>query len=119
MHKAPFRLIVRRGFFSSIKMLGLAWYRLASTHNGHRGPNMNIKGIVKGANHQRGWYMIQTAYGFTVAELIQGELNIHDHLYGDLDNHGEAYIQNVTSGEHVELYIEAIQATLQHAQSLL
>ena len=80
---------------------------------------MKIKGIVNGINQHIGRYSIWTDYGYVVADLVDGEIHHRDVLYGCLDEHGSVVVLNQTTGEHVELYLEAIQASEANARHLL
>jgi hypothetical protein len=65
-------------------------------------------GIVRAANQRRQRYAIQTADGYTLVDLIDGELNINDEVSGVLDEHEEVILKNLTTGDTVEVRIDAI-----------
>lgn len=78
-----------------------------------------MKGIVHQLNARLARYAIQTDQGFTVADLIDGELTLNDEVSGILDEHGEVALKNLTTGDLVEVRIEAFYASLQSAAKLL
>jgi hypothetical protein len=78
-----------------------------------------MNGIVRAANHRRQRYAIQTDDGFTVADLIDGELNINDEVSGTLDDHGETMLRNLTTGDLVEVRIDAYYASRESAAQFL
>lgn len=65
-------------------------------------------GIVRAVNQRRQRYAIQTDDGYTIADLIDGELNIHDEVSGVLDEHEEVILKNLTTGDTVEVRIDEI-----------
>jgi hypothetical protein len=78
-----------------------------------------MKGIIQGINSRIMRVAVLTDYGYTVFDADDGDFNIGDAVYGDLDNHGDAVLKIESTGETVHVYIEAIQATKQSAESLL
>lgn len=78
-----------------------------------------MNGTIRAINKRRQRYAIQTDDGYTIADLIDGELNIHDEVFGPLDEHGDATLHNLTTGDMVEARIEAFYATSQSAAQLL
>ncbi|HMM74861.1 MAG TPA: hypothetical protein PJ986_04065 [Gammaproteobacteria bacterium] len=57
--------------------------------------------------------------GFTVFDVVSGEINVGDFVSGPLNDHGDAVLKNLTTGERIEVYVEAIQATQSAARDLL
>ena len=80
---------------------------------------MKINGVVSGGNQGTGRWAIRTENGFVVVDLMQGELHFHDAVSGDLDSHGPVVLINRTTGEPVEVCVEAIHASLDAARALL
>lgn len=78
-----------------------------------------MNGTVKAENKRRQRYAIQTESGYTIADLIDGELNMNDRVSGVLDEHGDAILQNLTTGDVVEVRIESYYATANSAAQLL
>jgi hypothetical protein len=76
-----------------------------------------MKGIIKGI--QRNRIAIFTDYGYTVADVQSGEVNINDVVFGNLDDHGDAELKNQTTGHTLSVYIEAIQASAEIARGML
>lgn len=58
---------------------------------------------------------VLTEYGYTVFDIIDGDVAVHDEVTGSLDDHGDAVIANATTGQTVAVYIEAIHATRESA----
>lgn len=76
-------------------------------------------GTVRAVNQRRQRYAIETADGYTIADLIDGELNINDEVSGTLDEHGDTTLRNLTTEDRVEVRIEVFYATHQSAAQLL
>jgi hypothetical protein len=76
-----------------------------------------MKGIIKGIQQDR--IAILTDYGYTVADVQDGEANINDVVFGNLDDHGDAVLKNHTTGHTLSVYIEAIQASAEIARGML
>lgn len=78
-----------------------------------------MNGTVRAANLRRQRFAIQTEDGYTIADLIDGELNVSDEVGGILDEHGDTTLRNLTTGNTVEVRIEAFYATSQSAAQIL
>lgn len=80
---------------------------------------MQLKGIVVGYHARLPRYAIKTDYGYTVVDVEDGSLNLRDEVAGALDDHGHTTLLNESTGEPVEVCVEAIQATAEAANQLL
>ena len=60
-----------------------------------------------------------TERGYTVFDIENGEASLNDVIIGNLDDHGSHDLTNQTTRHKISVYIEAIQASLEFAQSLL
>lgn len=80
---------------------------------------MRITGVVCGYHAQIPRFAVRTEYGYTVVDVEVGELRVHDQVVGELDEHGQTTLLNETTGEDVEVCVEAIQASRDAAASLL
>ena len=60
-----------------------------------------------------------TDLGYTVFDIISGEVEIDDVITGPLDEHGHQDLTNLKTRRTLSVYIEAIQATPTAARSLL
>jgi len=78
-----------------------------------------LQGIVKGLYKNKQRAAVLTEYGYTVFDIEHGEVSINDLISGNLDDHGSHDLSNQTTGHSLSVYIEAIQASLKSAQSLL
>lgn len=78
-----------------------------------------MNGTIRGINKRRQRYAIQTSNGYTIADLIDGELNINDEVSGLLDEHGDTMLRNQTTGDIIEVRIEAFYASAESAAKLL
>jgi hypothetical protein len=78
-----------------------------------------MNGTISAANQRRQRYAINTSTGYTIADLIDGELNINNEVAGTLDEHGDTTLRNLTTGDMVDVRIEAFYATQQSAAQLL
>lgn len=79
-----------------------------------------MSGIVKMLNSKRGMAAIETNSGYTVFEILGDyDVEIGDEISGDLDSHGGETFKNISKEEHIEVYVEAIQATEQNARQLI
>ncbi len=78
-----------------------------------------MQGTVKGLSSNQQRAAVLTDDGFTVFDIEDGEVAMGDRLSGCLDEHGSTVLSNRTSGHKVDVYIEAIQATPEFAQTLL
>lgn len=78
-----------------------------------------MRGIVKGLSKNKQRVAVITDEGYTVFDTDAGEASIGDVINGSLDDHGQQDLTNQTTGRRLSVYIEAIQATPECAQSLL
>ena len=78
-----------------------------------------MQGIVKGLSKNKQRIAVLTDYGYTVFDINDGEASINDQISGNLDDHGSHDLMNQTTGHKLSVYIEAIQASPESAQSLL
>ncbi|WP_367154663.1 hypothetical protein [Methylomonas sp. HYX-M1] len=78
-----------------------------------------MQGIVKGISRNKQRMAILTEHGYTVFDIRDGEACMGDMISGCLDDHGEQDLTNLSSGHRLCVYIEAIQASKESAQSLL
>ena len=78
-----------------------------------------MKGIIQGFNPKIMRVAVLTDYGYTVFDADDGDFTIGDAVFGDLDNHGDASLRMESTGEILSVYIEAIQASKESAESLL
>lgn len=78
---------------------------------------MKIKGLVHRSWEQR--HILHTATGYTVVDVVDGELQAHDTVTGCLEDHGQVFLTNHTSEETVEVDVLAFHATLESALALL
>lgn len=78
-----------------------------------------MNGIVHQLNARRSRYAIQTGDGYTIADLVDGELNIGDLVDGVLDEHEEVTLTNITTGDTVEVRIDAIHVPQQSLAKIL
>ena len=70
-----------------------------------------MQGVVKGISRSGVRVAVLTDYGFTVFDIISGETFFGDVLAGNLDEHGSVELQSLKTGESLDVFIEAIQAT--------
>lgn len=78
---------------------------------------MKIKGVVCENRHQR--YTVRTKAGYTVVDVVDGELQEHDTVTGHLEDHGQVFLTNHTSEEIVEVDVLAFHASPAAASALL
>lgn len=78
---------------------------------------MKIKGVVSKNLAQR--YMIRTAAGYTVVDVVDGELQEHDTVTGRLEDHGQVFLTNHDSEETVEVDVLAFHASPAAPSALL
>ena len=78
-----------------------------------------MQGIVKGLSKNNQRVAVVTDYGYTVFDIEHGEASLNDVIIGNLDDHGSHDLANQTTGHRLSVYIEAIQASKESAQSLL
>ena len=78
-----------------------------------------MQGIVKGLSANRQRVAALTDNGYTVFDIISGEVEQEDMLSGDLASHGNVDLTNLTSGRTISVCVEAIHATLASARTLL
>lgn len=77
-----------------------------------------MKGIVKGLSRDRQRVAVETEYGYTVFDIEDGEADLEDKISGGLDDHGEQDLTNLTTGQTLTVYIDAIQASKKSALAL-
>ena len=78
-----------------------------------------MQGIVKGLSQNRQRAAVLTDTGYTVFDLVHGEVEVNDVISGDLASHGSQDLSNLTTTHTLSVHIEAIQATTSGARSLL
>ena len=78
-----------------------------------------MQGIVNGLSKNKQRAAVFTDYGHTVFDIEAGEVAYGDIVSGNLDEHGSEDLANLTTGQMLSVYIEAIQATAASAQSLI
>ena len=78
-----------------------------------------MKGVVHGISRNGVRCSALTDYGFTVFDITSGETFVGDVIIGNLDDHGDANLVSESTGQTIDVYIEAIQATRESAQHLL
>lgn len=76
---------------------------------------MKVNGTIAAANLNIGRYVARSPAGYLVMDLMQGELNLRDVVSFDPQHLGPAYLINHTTGESVEVCVEALLSTLQAA----
>lgn len=80
---------------------------------------MKIDGVVCGYHARLPRYAIRTAHGYAVVDVEVGELAVHDQVNGTLEDHGQVVLINRTTGENVEVCVEAVHANRATAEALL
>lgn len=78
-----------------------------------------MKGIVQGYSSNYKRIAVMTDYGYTVFDIEQGQISLGDVITGNLNVHGWTVLTNETKKQKLSVYIEAIQATKEFAESLL
>lgn len=78
-----------------------------------------MKGIVKYVDKSTGRTVLQTDDGYTVFDIHSEEVNIGDTISGNLNDLGSNNLFDQTTGHTLHVYIEATQADLVFARSLL
>ena len=78
-----------------------------------------MNGVVQGISKNRVRCAVSTDYGFTVFDITSGDTFLGDVVVGNLDDHGDAVLISESTGQALEVYVEAIQATRAFAQQLL
>jgi hypothetical protein len=76
-----------------------------------------MRGIIKGIQRER--IAILTDYGYTIADVQDGEFNINDSVSGDLDDHGDCLLVNHTTGQTLSVQVVAIQTNTETARDML
>lgn len=79
---------------------------------------MNVEGTIAAANLNIGRYVARSTAGYLVMDLMQGVLNLRDVVSFDPTHLGPAWLINRTTGEPVEVCVEALLSTLQAAVAL-
>lgn len=80
-----------------------------------------MKGIIKLINPSRGWAAVKIDSGYTVFEILEGPFAIElgDEISGDLESHGGETLKNITKSEAMNVYIQGIMCSREHAISLM
>lgn len=78
-----------------------------------------MDGVVHGYSRDRSRVAVVTALGYCVFDIKVGEVDIGDDISGCLDDHGSQELTNLSTGQRLDVFVEAIQATYAAAQSLL
>ncbi|RDL18483.1 hypothetical protein D884_03304 [Pseudomonas sp. URMO17WK12:I10] len=79
---------------------------------------MKVKGTIAAANLYIGRYVVRSPAGYLVMDLMQGELSLRDEVSFDPQHLGPVYLINHTTGEPVEVCVEALLSTLRAAVAL-
>lgn len=80
-----------------------------------------LQGIVKLVNPRRGMIAVETEDGgYTVFELLGGyEIELGDVISGNLESLGREKFTNIRNRQTLDVFVEAVQATLVNARQLL
>ncbi|MFZ3286209.1 MAG: hypothetical protein WA191_05120 [Telluria sp.] len=78
-----------------------------------------MDGTVILCNNSIQRFAVRTADGITVFDLQSGELAMHHVVSGNLDDHGDQQLLNLTTAAPLSVYIEAIHADRATAIHLL
>jgi hypothetical protein len=82
--------------------------------------NLMMVARVVAVNPRKGFVAVETDDGITVFELLGGyEVGVGDNIRGDFDTHGGETYFNLTSGEEMDVYVQAIHCTPQNAKRLM
>jgi hypothetical protein len=84
-----------------------------------RRPDMTVKGTVCGYHARLPRYAIQTDHGFSVVDVLDGELAVYHQVTGALEDHGVTVLRNRTTEEDVEVCVEAVHASREAVEALL
>lgn len=79
---------------------------------------MKVAGTIAAANLNIGRYVVRSPAGYLVMDLMQGVLNLRDVVSFDPTHLGPAWLINRTTGEPVEVCVEALLSTLRAAAAL-
>lgn len=75
---------------------------------------------VIGFNPRSGLVAVQTDSGITIFELIGDyEISIGDSIRGDFETHGGETYRNVTSGEEMDVFVQAIHCSPKVAHKMM
>lgn len=80
---------------------------------------MNGRADVQGINHEKRRVAIVTDWGYTVADIKSGVVNLKDVVAGEVDRLGSSDWQNLNTGKPVSVNITHIQVTRLGADALL
>jgi len=80
---------------------------------------MKIEGVIFGYHPHLPRYAVRTDHGYSVVDVEDGEVSIHDVVFGALEDHGQVVLTNRTTGEEVEVCVEAVHASREAAEALL
>ena len=79
-----------------------------------------MQGTVIKANAKREMAIVSTSRGsYTVIELLGGSVQPGDVLEGNLDDMAGETLRNVTQMTELEVFIQSVDATLEHAAQLI
>ena len=80
---------------------------------------MSTQGTICGYHARLPRFAVNTAEGFSIVDVMIGQLKVGDHVSGNLWELGGAVLTNHTSGDIVEVFVEATHASRASAESLL
>lgn len=83
------------------------------------GESYEARAEVKAVNRISGRALILTPRGYSVADILEGELSPGDAVQGTVDSYGNCLLRNLTTEHLARVYIEVVQATSEIAQRLL
>jgi len=79
-----------------------------------------MRARVVDVNLRRGFIAVATSGGITVMEFLGGyEVEMEDVISGDLESLGGEVVVNETRGEKMEVYIQDVDCTAEHAKELM
>lgn len=78
-----------------------------------------MKATVFGLNKGSQRAAVFTEIGYVVFDILDGEVSIKDEISGALDEHGDQALVNLTTGDILNVCIQAIGATKENAAALL
>lgn len=80
---------------------------------------MSIQGTICGYHARLPRFAVTTPEGFSIVDVVIGELSVGDQVRGNLWTLGATLLENDTTGEIVEVFVEAVHASRAAAESLL
>ena len=80
---------------------------------------MKIDGVICGYHAHLQRFAVRTDHGYSVVDVQEGELSLHDQVTGMLEDHGLVVLTNRTTGEDVEVCVEAVHASREAVEALL